>query len=454
MEASAQESFGRALGLHREGRLDEAAALYRALSGTGNPFAVEARINLGAILDQGERHEEALLQYRDALSLRAGDPIALNNRGNTLMKLGRFPEAADSFRQALDRAPDCLEASIGLGTALQREGDAAGAIACFRDTLRREPACAEAHWNLALALLLAGEFREGWQEYQWRWRRDSFTSPPRGFSQPCWDGSPLAGRRILVHGEQGLGDTIQFLRYLPLVAAAGGSVLAECQSASLLPLVQRVPGVGAVFTMGEPLPPFDLQVPLLSLPYLFGTTLENIPPQLPYLSAPPERIAAWRTRLAGSDGFKVGIVWGGKPVPDPFRSCTLEALARLGGIPGVILYSLQLGEAAAQAAAPPAGLELVDLTGEISDFGDTAALVSLLDLVISVDTSVAHLAGALGKPVWVLLPFCPDWRWLLDRDDSPWYPTARLFRQPGIGDWDSVIGQVGHELSLLAGRSA
>ena len=450
--APAQESFARALGLHREGRLPEAADLYRALSGGDDPVAVEARVNLGAILHEEGRHQEALLQYRSVLERRADHPVALNNMGNTLMALGRFPEALDCFRAALLLAPDCVEAMIALGAALQREGDLPGAVESFRAVIRRQPDCAEAHWNLSLALLQSGEFREGWQEYQWRWHRDSFTSPTRGFHEPLWDGSPLAGRSILVHGEQGLGDTIQFLRYLPMVAAASGRVLAECQSAALIPLVRRIPGVVAAFVMGEELPRFDVQVPLLSLPLLFGTTLENIPAQLPYLSAPPERVSDWRSKAAGPDGFRVGIVWSGKPVPDPFRSCTLEALAPLGGIPGVLLYSLQLGEGAGQAATAPTGLELIDLTGEIRDFGDTAALVSTLDLVISVDTSVAHLAGALGKPVWLMLPKAGDWRWLLAREDSPWYPGLRIFRQERQGEWGELVNRVCRELRLATGE--
>jgi len=450
--AAAQEDFSRALGLHRSGHLEEAAELYRELSGLGSPCAVEALTNLGAICAAQGRHAEALAQYRAALAQRGGDPFALNNMGNSLMALGRFAEAAESFRAALERAPESLETRIALGAALQREGDLPEAIACFRDALLRAPDSAEAHWNLSLALLLSGEFPEGWREYQWRWRRDSFTSPARGFSAPLWDGSPLAGRRILVHGEQGLGDTIQFLRYLPMVAAAGGVVLAETQSAALIPLVARVPGVAAALVMGEELPPFDLQVPLLSLPFLFGTVLENIPAQVPYLSAPPERVADWRARIAGDDGFKVGIVWCGKPVPDPFRSCDLEALAQLGGVPGVTCYSLQLGPGAAQALVPPPGLELVDLTRDIRDFGDTAALICNLDLVISVDTSVAHLAGALGKPVWLLLPKAGDWRWLMGREDSPWYPGLRIFQQQRQGEWGEVVDRVCRELLLVAGE--
>jgi len=439
------QHFGRALALHREGRLAEAAQIYRELSAAGGAFAVDARINLGALLDEDGRHEEALLQYAEALSIRSGDHLALNNMGNSLLKLGRFAEAAERFREALEQAPGCLEARLALGAALQRGGDAAAASACFRGALEQDPDCAEAHWNLSLALLLSGDFQQGWLEYQWRWRRDSFTSPGRGFEEPSWDGSPLAGRRILVHGEQGFGDTIQFARYLPMVAALGGTVIAECQSATLTPLLRRVPGVSAVFVMGEALPPFDLQVPLLSLPYLFGTTLERIPNQVPYLCPPPERLAHWRDRVSGRESFKVGIAWAGKAVPDPFRSCSLAALAPLADIPGVALYSLQLGRDREGEGAPRP--ELIDLTPSIHDFGDTAALISQLDLVLSVDTSVAHLAGALGKPVWLLLPMAGDWRWLLERDDSPWYPTMRLFRQKRQGEWGVVIEQVTEELS-------
>lgn len=449
--ATAQEMFTRALGLHRMGRLSDAAHLYRTLSGEATPLAVDARINLGVILDGAGCHNEALLQYREALALRTDDPVALNNQGNSLMALGRFAEAAEAFRAALRGAPESLETGVALGAALQREGDLDQALACFRDLIGRAPDCAEAHWNLSLALLAKGEFRAGWREYQWRWRRPSFTSPARNFCQPLWDGSPLTGRRVLVHCEQGLGDTIQFLRYLPMVAAAGGHLLVEVQSASLLPLVRRIPGVRETFVMGEALPPFDLQAPLLSLPFIFATTLENLPAETPYLSVPPERAADWRSRLAGAEGLRVGLVWAGKPVPDPFRSCSLRALALLGAIPGVLFYSLQLGEQSAQRVTAPPGLELIDLTASFQDFADTAALVEQLDLVISVDTSVAHLAGALGKPVWLMLPKAGDWRWLTHREDSPWYPGMRLFRQECQGEWGPVVERVRQELHREAG---
>ncbi|QWV95598.1 tetratricopeptide repeat protein [Geomonas oryzisoli] len=428
--------FARALELQRAGRLLEAEPIYRRLAQAGGGLAADVLINLGALLDETGRHEEALEEYRKALSLRHGDAMALNNMGASLFKLGRFAEAAELFRRALEQVPDAPEPAIALGGALQRAGDVQAAIACFRDLVRRRPDCADAHWNLALALIMSGEFREGWAEYQWRWKREAFTSPRRGFHAPAWDGAPLDGRRILVHGEQGFGDTIQFARYLPMVAQQGGVVIAECQSAALVPLMRGIPGVAEVCVMGEPLPPFDVEIPLMSLPHLFDTTLETVPCRVPYLSPPPGRLALWHAKLAADPGFKVGLVWAGKAVPDPFRSCSLAALAPLFGIPGASLYSLQVGEAA---AGPGEGAGLIDFTPAIRDFGDTAALIAHLDLVISIDTSVAHLAGALGKPVWLMLPMAGDYRWLCGRDDSPWYPTMRLFRQQRQGEWGEVV---------------
>ncbi|WP_136524498.1 tetratricopeptide repeat protein [Geomonas ferrireducens] len=431
--------FARAMELQRAGRLAEAEAIYRSLIAAGGALAVDARINLGAILDETGRPVEALDQYRSALAVRRGDPIALNNMGSTLFRLGRFAEAARQFRLALERMPDAPEIAVALGGALQRSGDLDGALACFSDLVRRRPDDADAHWNRALALLLAGDFKTGWSEYQWRWKKESFTSPRRAFETPAWDGAPLNGKRILVHGEQGYGDTIQFARYLPMVAQRGGVVIAECQSAALIPLMESIPGVSEVCVMGEELPPFDLESPLLSLPHIFGTELDTVPDRVPYLAPPPERLAHWREKLSGDPGFKVGLVWAGKPLPDPFRSCPIAELTPLSEVPGVTLYSLQVGEEGAKAHECPG---LVDLTAGIRDFGDTAALIAGLDLVISVDTSVAHLAGALGKPVSLLLPMAGDYRWLVAREDSPWYPTMRLFRQKLQGEWGEVVQRV------------
>jgi len=428
--------------LHRAGRLSEGMECYRAL--LAGPLALDARINLGAVLDESGAPQEALPHYREALALSPGHPLALYNLGNTLMKLGRFAEAADSFRASLATPPCRIEARLALGAALQADGDLAGAIAVFRDALADAPENAEAHWYLALALLSAGELAEGWREYEWRWQKPSFTSVKRSFAEPAWDGAPLSGRRILLHGEQGLGDTLQFVRYAPLVAAAGGTVILECQHRSLKPLLERIPGVTHVAVLGEILPPFEVQLPLLSLPRVLGTDLDSIPAAVPYLFPDPERVRLWSEAVAGDNGFKVGVVWAGKQVPDPFRSCPLTALAPLAAVPEVSLYSLQVGDGSGGRSAAP--FPIRDCTGAIRDFGDTAALISHLDLVVSVDTSVAHLAGALGKPVFLMLPKACDWRWLPGRADSPWYPTMRLFRQAEQGEWGAPVEELARAL--------
>ncbi|UFS72415.1 tetratricopeptide repeat protein [Geomonas sp. RF6] len=434
---SAEERLAEGIALHRRGMLPQSIACYRSLAGTH--VALDALVNLGAALDETGETAEAVACYREALALSPAHPLAHYNLGNALMKLGRHAEAVERFRSALLSAPGCREARLALGAALQAAGDLAGALRTFREATAEDPSDAEAHWYLSLALLSDGDFCEGWREYEWRWQKPSFTSLTRSFTEPLWDGSPLWGRRILLHGEQGLGDTIHFIRYAPLVASAGGTVLVECQSRSLKPLLERIPGVSSVSVLGEGLPPFDLQIPLLSLPRLFGTAMETIPAQVPYLSPDPQRVSAWRERIGKDAGFKIGVAWAGKAVPDPFRSCELSDLAPLAAIPETSFYSLQLG---AEGRGTEGALPLADHTGAIRDFADTAALVSLLDLVISVDTSVAHLAGALGKPVFLMLPKACDWRWLRDRDDSPWYPTMRLFRQKEQGEWREVVREI------------
>ena len=305
--------------------------------------------------------------------------------------------------------------------------------------------------SLALALLLQGRFAEGWEAYESRRQIRRIARDP-GFVQPFWDGSPLGGRRILLTSEQGFGDTIQFVRYAPLVAARGGRVLLQCKP-ELKRLLAGQCGIEQVVTPGDATPAFDVWCLLMSLPHLLGTTLQTIPAQVPYLTPDPHLIDKWGKRTAHEPaGLKVGLVWAGGAhnKNDRVRSLSLGALAPLAQVPGVRFYSLQKGAASDQARTPPAGMEMTDWTPELADFADTAALVANLDLVISVDTAVAHLAGAIGKPVWVLLPLSPDFRWLLNRDDSPWYPTVRLFRQPTRGDWASVIERVRRALHQLS----
>jgi hypothetical protein len=289
-----------------------------------------------------------------------------------------------------------------------------------------------------MLLLLEGNFAQGWPEYDWRrWHKDV----ARPFPQPLWDGSPLKGRTLLLHAEQGLGDTLQFIRYSARVPRDGGRVVLECQPA-LLPLLRGLPGLDQVLPLGAALPPFDVQAPLPSLPGLFGTTADSIPAEVPYLRADPERVGQWRRELGPGDGFTVGIAWQGNPKNkgDRRRSVALSRFVPLAEVPGVRLCSLQVGAGTEQLAG--ADFPLLDLGSRLTDFVDTAAAVSCLDLVVCVDTALAHLAGALGKPVWLAVASAPDWRWLLGRPDSPWYPTLRLFRQPSPGDWQSVFAQL------------
>jgi tetratricopeptide (TPR) repeat protein len=434
--------------LKDEGRVDEAIAAYRQAIAL-NPNLPEAHNNLGNALRNKGQLDEAIAACRRAIALRPNYAEAHYNLGNPLRDKGLIDEAIAAYRQAIRLKPDYAEAHSNLGNALKDKGRFDEAIAAYRQAIALSPDFSEAHNNLALALLTRGDFQQGWEEYEWRWKCKDFPSPPRNFAQPQWDGCPLEARTLLLHTEQGLGDAIQFIRYLPLVQQRGGRIIIECQG-ELQRLFQTIAGRCQIVARGQPLPAFDLYCPLLSVPRIFGTNLANVPHIAPYLHADAEDTRRWQHRLADPSSLvKVGLAWAGNPtqVNDRNRSMKLEMLAPLGQIPGVRFFSLQKGEAAAEAKTPPPGLELIDRTEELKDFADTAALIANLDLVISVDTAVVHLAGAMGKPVWTLLSFVSDWRWLLQRQDSPWYPSMRLFRQPVGGDWDSVITRIVEALS-------
>jgi tetratricopeptide (TPR) repeat protein len=349
--------------------------------------------------------------------------------------------------------PDSTNAMVNRGNALRYLGRFDEAIASFDRALAIEPELAEAHWNKGLLLLSRGDFENGLAEYEWRWRReDEFK--PRDFAQPQWQGGDLAGKTILLHAEQGFGDSIQFLRYVPLVVAKGARVVLELPDA-LMPLVGRIDGVITMVGRGQRLPDFDLHCPLLSLPLAFGTTLSSIPPFTPYLQPPAERMTKWRVLIPRTGRPRVGLVWSGKPSHknDRNRSIAFVRLSPLLARPGIDFVSLQREYRESDRASLATFPNLLRLDAALSDFADTAAVIESLDLVITVDTAVAHLAGAMGKPVWILLSAVLDWRWLLEREDSPWYPTARLFRQTEIGRWDSVINRVALELgSYFSGR--
>jgi tetratricopeptide (TPR) repeat protein len=430
--------------LRHQGRLAEAAASCQEAIRL-QPDLVEALLNRAMILKEQNQLEEALVQGRQAIQLRPSSAEAHTTVGDILMALDRLEEALASCRQAIELQPHFVEGHNTLGVALYAMGRLAEAMACYRQAIELQPDYAEAHQNLAFALLLSGDLEQGWAEYEWRWRCKEAGRPT--FPQPRWDGSALAGRTIVLFPEQGLGDTLQFARYAPLVKACGGTVFLGCQP-PLLRLLSNCPGVDRVLLQDTPLPDFDVHAPLLSLPRLFGTTLSNVPPPLAALRPAPEVVAPWQRRFAG-DGFRVGIAWQGSPQHrgDRKRSVPLGQFAPLAQVPGVRLISLQQGHGSEQRAAAPFPLEGPD--APLQDVAEAAALVACLDLVVCVDTALAHLAGTIGVPVWLALPFAPDWRWLLGRADSPWYPGMRLFRQPRPGAWEPVFVELARALAAM-----
>lgn len=425
------------------GRLDEAEVNLREACKL-RPNFPEALNNLGDLLRLRGHPEEAEACCREALRLKPDYVPAQLILGNALREAGRFHEAEPRYRAALERNPIWPEAHNNLGTLLYDLGRADEAIQSLRTAVSQRPDYADAHFNLGITLLLAGQFDEGWREYEWRWKQEAKKPHLRGFSQPLWDGGDIEDRVLLLYAEQGLGDTLQFCRFVPAIAA-GRRVVIEVQR-PLLPLLTGLPGIEGIVARGDPLPPFDLHCPLLSLPRVLGTTLETIPRATSYLRADPQRAAAWRARVGQLDGLRVGLVWAGNQTMsgDRRRSIPLERFSELADLQGLSFVSLQKGPAGSQ--SPPPGLTLHDWTEDLHDFGETAALIEALDLVISVDTGVAHLAGALGRPVWLLNRFDRCWRWLLNRDDSPWYPGLRQFRQTQPGDWGRVLQDVRAEL--------
>jgi tetratricopeptide (TPR) repeat protein len=433
------DNLGGALRARRQ--LDAAQACYeRALA--LRPDRVESHIGLGIVLRDRGRLEDAVARYQQALKLAPDHPETRNNLGVALADLGQLKEAIAHYQRALAIRPDCAETRYNLGVALEREGRYGAAIASYERALAVKPDYAPAHLNRALALLLTGEFEQGWKEYEWRFAAARYD---RGFGRPLWRGEPLGGRRILIHAEQGFGDTLQFVRYVPAVAERGGTVVLEVPQA-LVRLVRSVAGASQIVVAGDPLPPFECHCPLLSLPRVFDTRLTTIPNAVPYLAPPTEASLAWAGRLAAASGLKVGVVWAGTTV----GAIDLRLLEPLWKVGGVSWFSLQAGSPAADISSLDGVVDITDLSPWLTDFAETAAAVCQLDMVITVDTSVAHLSGALGRPTWILLPAAADWRWLIEREDSPWYPTARLFRQKRGEDWHGVARAIAAALAPIA----
>lgn len=420
------------------------------------PGYVKARINLAEVQREMGRIDMAEESLRTAVAEAPDNVTALNNLGNLLREIGRPDESAAVLRRAIEVDPGFFRAWNNLGSALRDTGDLAAALAAYDRALELKPDHAEARLNRSMAMLAAGDYENGWAEYEWRWRgaRENPGAWPN-FKQPQWHGEPPDGRSILLHAEQGFGDALQFVRYAPLVAARGARVILECPG-ELARLFARLPGVAQVVPKGAVLPAFDLHCPLMSLPLACGTTLATVPNAMPYLVADPAKVQGWRERLGGQAGMRVGIVWAGNPrrhdpvahLVDRRRSIHLRQLEALLAVPGVRFFSLQKGEAEAQIAE--VGANLTSLAADLHDFDDTAAVMAALDLVITVDTSVAHLAGGLARPVWVLSRFDACWRWGQAGEATPWYPTMRILRQKRYGDWSDVLAGLAGELDRVA----
>ena len=447
--------------LLQRGSLDKASATYaRAIR--CKPDHAEAHANLGKTLQELGRLEEAMAAYDAAIRIKPAFAEAHSNQGNIFKALGQLEAAAAAHRTAIRLKPGFAEAHYNLGNSLKALGRLDEAIDAYGHAIRLKPDFAEAHVNLGMELLLCGDFSRGWAEYEWRLNGASRHLKPRAFSRPQWRGGDLGGRRILLHAEQGLGDTIQFCRYASLVAGRGGIVTLEVPP-ELSRLLSGLRGTAQVIAAGDPVPAFDVQCSLMSLPLAFGTRLETIPAQVPYIAAKPDKVSYWRDRLGPRTRPRVGLVWSGGFRPDQpelhavneRRNLPVQLIGQLNH-PNIDFFSLQKGEPAESEfialkdAIWPGG-NLTNAAPDIKDFDDTAGLIENLDLLISVDTSTAHLAAAMGKPVWLLNRFDSCWRWLEHRDDSPWYPTLRLFRQTDRGDWQGVVQRV--SLALADGAT-
>jgi len=433
-----------------KGQLDDAINYYRKAIGL-NPDLAQAQYNLGVVLQGNGNFEDAIACYHKAIQLEE-NPLFYFNLGSALQEQGNLDDAEACYRRALELDPGYAKAHNNLGIVFKQRMQLAEAMLHIEKALQLDPDFAEAHVNLAGMHMMSGDFQEGWKEFEWRKKMKHFRH--RHFSQPHWDGSDISGRTILIYNEQeakGFGDTIQCARYVSLVAERGARVVVECQK-ELITLFRNIDGVNTIIAEGERLPNFDVHCHFLSLPSLFHTSLDTIPTRIPYLSVDASFVQRWSRRIQSRNSqLKIGLVWAGDKKHErlQLRSCSDELLSLRSHTEGVRYFSLQKGEASQYANGHDDSMKLIDFMEEIHDFSDTAALMLNLDLIISVDTAVAHLAGALGRPVWTLLPYIADARWLINRDDTPWYPTMRLFRQPSPGDWKTVVSRIEKEIQKL-----
>jgi Tfp pilus assembly protein PilF len=429
-----------------QGNLDEAVAWFRRALAV-KPDYSEAYNNLGIAFQAQGKLNEAVDSYRRALELKPANEVGHSNLGTAFLDQGKLDKAIDSFHRALELKPNLPDVHKNLGNAFRQLGQFDDALIRYSRALELSPDYADVHFDRSMLRLLLGDFQGGWPEYEWRWKTKQLVE--REFSQPRWDGNPLEERTILLHAEQGFGDTLQFVRYAALVKQKSptATVIVQCQR-SLANLLARCPAIDRLIAEGDQVPPFDFHLPLLGSPNVFQTMLTSIPRNVPYLFADRELVGLWREKMADISGLRIGINWEGRPGPGEqrLRNIPWEKFAALAELPGVRLIRLQKSEGSEEAAGAQQRLHFVDPGPDFDisrgAFMDSAAIMMNLDLVISSDTAVPHLAGALGVPVWVALPFIPDWRWLLDRSDSPWYPTMRLFRQKKAGDWAGVFEDI------------
>ena len=450
---AAEVHFSRAIVLRALGREEEAiGSLDRTLA--LDPNHVAALINRGSAQFKLERFEDAHASFAAAVRLRPDDVDALYNLGFTLGALHRHAEALATYERLLTIKPGHLDALLNHGTELQQLHRTRDALASYAKIVAIQPDHVEARLNEAFARLASGDFRGGWATLEWRLRKPGFEE--RQYAQPSWRGrEPITGKTLLVYGEQGLGDSINMVRYVPLLARQGARVILDVPP-PLQRLLSQVDGAALVAASGELLPPFDFHCPLMSLPLAFGTGPGTIPADVPYLTAAPERAAAWAARLPAAGGLRVGVNWCGNPAfaDDRRRSMKLDQFAPVLKLAGVDFVSLNPGirhEDAARLAGMP---HVSHLASDFRDFADTAAVIAGIDLILTTDTAIAHLAGAMAKPVWIMVSSSPDWRWAGEGETTRWYPTARLFRQPVPGDWAAVLEKVLRELAALsAGRS-
>lgn len=436
--------------LAQAGSEQAAVKAYRKAIELNNDYG-EAYNNLGNCLQKQNKYAESIEYYDKAINLNPEYAEAYNNLAAAHYKLGNFKTAIENCRKAIKLKDNYAEAYNTLAAALQAEKRFDEAIECYNKTVEYAPDYAEARYSRGMLYLCHGEFAKGWDDYQWRLKTDK-TKVTLRYDKPWWQGENFKGKTILVQAEQGFGDSIQFVRYLPMVKERGGTVILA-EKPELIGLFRNLEGIDEIVDTAKVIEgnvKYDLYITLLSLPKIFDTKIDNIPAQIPYLSAEASKILFWHDKIK-TETFKIGIVWAGNPIHgnDRNRSCALKDFIQLAKIKNVTLFSLQKGPGIEQMKSWPGDMELIDLGQEFEDFTDTAAAIENMDLTISVDTSVIHLAGAMGKTAWALIPCEPDWRWMLNRQDTPWYPTIRLFRQKQYGSWEELFHRVADRVENL-----